>query len=135
MPVTEVGIPFAQWTDGQVAAVRLGALAAYVRDRRIPLEMCPTSNLQTGAAASVAEHPVTLLARLRFRVTLNTDNRLMSGTSMSREMSLLVDEAGWELADLRRVTVDAMKSAFLPYPERRDLIDRVILPGYARLSG
>lgn len=135
VPVTEVGTPFAAWTEEQVASVRLGRLASYVRDRRIPLEMCPSSNLQTGAAAGVAEHPVTLLERLRFRVTLNTDNRLMSGTSMTREMELLVREAGWELPDLRRVTVDAIKSAFLPYPRRRALIDEVILPGYARVAG
>nr|WP_269813130.1 adenosine deaminase [Ornithinimicrobium sediminis] len=135
VPVTEVGTPFAAWTDEQVASVRLGRLASYVRDRRIPLEMCPSSNLQTGAAAGVAEHPVTLLERLRFRVTLNTDNRLMSGTSMTREMELLVREAGWELPDLRRVTVDAIKSAFLPYPRRRAVIDEVILPGYARVAG
>ena len=69
---------------------RLGRLAAYVRDKRIPLELCPSSNVQTGAAASIAEHPIGLLRDLRFRVTVNTDNRLMSGTSMSREMALLV---------------------------------------------
>ena len=66
---------------------RLGRLAAYVRDKRIPLEMCPTSNVQTGAADSIAEHPIGLLTELRFRVTVNTDNRLMSGTSMTAEMT------------------------------------------------
>jgi adenosine deaminase len=116
----------------QVPDVALGRLAAYVRDRRIPLEMCPSSNVQTGAAPSIAAHPIGLLARLRFRVTLNTDNRLMSGTSMSREMRLMVQELGWGLDDLRWVTVNAMKSAFLPFDERLDLIDRVIKPGYAR---
>ncbi|GGL29436.1 adenosine deaminase [Phycicoccus endophyticus] len=117
--------------DGQA---RLGRLAAYVRDRRIPLEMCPSSNVQTGAAQSVATHPITLLKRLRFRVTVNTDNRLMSGTSMSREMQLLVDEAGWDLEDLRWVTVNAMKSAFLPFDERLELIEHVLKPGYAALG-
>ena len=67
-------------------SVELGRLAAYVRDKRIPLEMCPASNMQTGAAASIAEHPIGLLTRLRFRVTVNTDNRLMSQTSMTDEM-------------------------------------------------
>ena len=67
--------------------VELGRLAAYVRDKRIPLELCPSSNVQTGAAASIAEHPIGLLHDLRFRVTVNTDNRLMSGTSMSGEMA------------------------------------------------
>ena len=112
----------------------LGLLAAYVRDRRIPLEMCPSSNIQTGAAQSVAEHPITMLKDLRFRVTVNTDNRLMSGTSMTREMQLLVDEAGWSLEDLRWATINAMKSAFLPFDERLALIDHVVKPGYAALG-
>jgi adenosine deaminase len=114
--------------------VHLGRLAAYIRDRRIPLEMCPSSNLQTGAASSIAEHPITMLKDLRFRVTVNTDNRLMSGTSMTREMQLLVDEAGWTLEDLRWATINAMKSAFLPFDERLALIDHVIKPGYAALG-
>ncbi|GAA1152187.1 adenosine deaminase [Ornithinicoccus hortensis] len=130
VPVTEVETPYAEWTDDMLAAVRLGALAAYVRDRRIPLEMCPSSNLQTGAAPTIAAHPITLLDRLRFRVTLNTDNRLMSRTSMSGEMGLLVDRAGWELAHLRRVTVNALKSAFLPFDERLAIIEDVVKPAY-----
>jgi adenosine deaminase len=113
----------------------LGRLAAYVRDRRIPLEMCPSSNVQTGAADSVARHPISLLKELRFRVTVNTDNRLMSGTSMTREMQLLVAGAGWTFTDLRWVTINAMKSAFLPFDERLDLIERVIKPAYAALAG
>lgn len=112
------------------ADVRLGRLAAYVRDTRIPLEMCPSSNIQTGAASSVVAHPISLLKQLRFRVTINTDNRLMSGTSMSREMQLLVDEAGWTVADLRWVTINAMKSAFLPFDERLAIINDIIKPGY-----
>ncbi len=117
-----------------LGSVELGRLAGYVRDARIPLELCPSSNVQTGAAGSVAEHPITLLKRLRFRVTLNTDNRLMSGTSMSREMQQLVDEAGWTVDDLRQVTVNAMKSAFLPFDERVDLIEHTIDPGYPGLA-
>ncbi|MBK6888095.1 MAG: adenosine deaminase [Tetrasphaera sp.] len=112
----------------------LGRLAAYVRDARIPLEMCPTSNLQTGAAESVAAHPITLLKQLRFRVTINTDNRLMSNTTMGREMQQLVDQAGWTLADLRWATINAMKSAFLPFDERLAIIDGVVKPGYAALG-
>ncbi|MFQ6171931.1 adenosine deaminase [Oryzobacter sp. R7] len=119
-------------TDGGPAS--LGLLAAYVRDCRIPLEMCPSSNIQTGAAASVAEHPITVLKDLRFRVTVNTDNRLMSGTSMTREMQLLVDEAGWSIEDLRWTTINAMKSAFLPFDERLELIEHVVKPGYAALG-
>ncbi|MGC0333888.1 adenosine deaminase [Streptomyces sp. SAI-170] len=110
---------------------KLGRLAGWVRDRRIALEMCPTSNLQTGAATSIAEHPITALKDLGFRVTLNTDNRLVSGTTMTREMSLLVEQAGWGLEDLRTVTVNAVKSAFIPFDERKALIEDVVLPGYA----
>ncbi|MFF4535994.1 adenosine deaminase [Streptomyces aureus] len=109
---------------------KLGRLAGWVRDRRIALEMCPTSNLQTGAATSIAEHPITTLRDLGFRVTLNTDNRLVSGTTMTREMTLLVEEAGWGLEDLRTVTVNALKSAFIPFDERKALIEDVVLPGY-----
>jgi adenosine deaminase len=118
-----------------VEDVKLGRLAAYVRDKRIPLEMCPSSNVQTGAADSIAHHPIGLLSRLRFRVTVNTDNRLMSGTSMSREMGLLVSELGWSLDDLRWATINAMKSAFIPFDQRLAIIDDVIKPGYAALTG
>ena len=121
--------------DADPADIYLGLLAAYVRDRRIPLEMCPSSNIQTGAAESVALHPISLLKRLRFRVTVNTDNRLMSGTSMSHEMGLLVTEAGWTMDDLRWVTINAMKSAFLPFDERLAIIEDVVKPGYAALEG
>jgi adenosine deaminase len=121
-------------TVGEDGSVELGRLAAYVRDRRIPLEMCPASNLQTGAAASLAEHPIGLLTELRFRVTVNTDNRLMSGTSMTDEMWNLVQTFGYSLADLRWFTLNAMKSAFLPFDERLALIDEVIKPGYAELG-
>ncbi|MFB4194851.1 adenosine deaminase [Streptomyces carpaticus] len=118
--------------DGS-GAVRLGRLAAYVRDKRVPLEMCPTSNLQTGAASSYAEHPIGLLRRLRFRVTVNTDNRLMSGTSMSREFEHLVRAFRYSLDDLQWFTVNAMKSAFIPFDERLAMINEVIKPGYAAL--
>lgn len=117
-----------------VGDVELGRLAGYVRDKRIPLEMCPSSNLQTGAAESIRQHPITLLKDLRFRVTVNTDNRLMSGTSMTREMCLLAEQAGWSLEDLRWVTINALKSAFIPFDERLALIERVVKPGYAALG-
>ncbi|CAL9512552.1 adenosine deaminase [Streptomyces sp. enrichment culture] len=123
--------------DIQVAddgTVTLGRLAAYVRDKRIPLEMCPTSNLQTGAAASYAEHPIGLLRRLHFRATVNTDNRLMSGTSMSREFELLSETFGYTLDDMQWFTVNAMKSAFIPFDERLAMINEVIKPGYAELK-
>ncbi|MET8832720.1 adenosine deaminase [Micromonospora sp. NPDC004540] len=113
----------------------LGRLAAYVRDKRIPLELCPSSNVQTGAAASIADHPIGLLRDLRFRVTVNTDNRLMSGTSMSREMALLVEAFGYGWKELQWFTINAMKSAFIPFDERLKIIDEVIKPAYAKLIG
>ncbi|MGB7982758.1 MAG: adenosine deaminase [Candidatus Nanopelagicales bacterium] len=116
-------------------SVHLGRLASYIRDRRLPLEMCPSSNVQTGAAASIATHPIGLLRDLGFRVTVNTDNRLMSDTSMSREMHLLADAFGYGLADLQWLTINAMKSAFVHFDERLTLINEVIKPGYAALAG
>jgi len=111
----------------------LGRLAAYVRDKRIPLEMAPTSNVQTGAATSIAEHPIGLLTALKFRVTVNTDNRLMSGCSMSSEMTALSEAFGYDWNTLQWFTVKAMKSAFLPFAERLEIINRVIKPGYDAL--
>lgn len=114
---------------------RLGPLAQWVRDRRVPLELCPSSNLQTGIAATVAEHPVTRLKRLGFKVTVNTDNRLQSGTTLSRELTLLVQEAGWTLDDLQDVAVTAAAYAFVHHDDRDALIDTVIRPAYAAARG
>lgn len=110
---------------------RLGRLAHWVRDRRVALEVCPTSNVQTGGAVSVAKHPVTTLLRLGFAVTINTDNRLQSRTSLSRELHQLVTEAGWTLDDVRTVTLTAARHAFCHEDQRTELVDRVILPGHA----
>jgi adenosine deaminase len=120
---------------GGAAGARLGRLAAYVRDKRIPLELCPSSNVQTGAARSIVEHPIGLLHDLRFRVTVNTDNRLMSGTSMSREMTLLTEAFDYGWADLQWFTINAMKSAFIPFDERLAIINETIKPAYAKLLG
>lgn len=114
---------------------QLGRLAAYVRDKRIPLEMAPTSNVQTGAAKSIAEHPIGLLTQLGFRVTVNTDNRLMSGCTMTSEMTGLAEAFGYDWSDLRWFTINAMKSAFLPFDERLVLIENVIKPAYTALLG
>jgi adenosine deaminase len=114
--------------------VSLGRLAAYVRDRRIPLEMCPTSNVHTGAVPSLAEHPIGLLRRLRFRVTVNTDNRLMSGISLSSELAGLVETFDWSWRDINWLTINAMKSAFCPFDDRLALIDGRIKPGFAALA-
>jgi adenosine deaminase len=113
----------------------LGRLASYIRDRRIPLEMCPTSNVQTGAAASIASHPVGLLAALRFRVTVNTDNRLMSGVTLSSELAALAEAFGYGWRDLEWLTINAMKSAFAPFDERLAIINDVIKPGFAAVRG
>lgn len=115
--------------DGD-GAPQVGLLAAYVRDRRVPLEMCPSSNVQTGAVPAIGEHPIGLLRSLGFRVTVNTDNRLMSGTSMSREMFLLSQAFNYDLEDMAWLSINAMKSAFLPFPQRLELINEVIKPGY-----
>jgi adenosine deaminase len=112
-------------------AASLGRLAAYIRDRRIPLETCPTSNVHTGAARSIAEHPIGLLRRLSFRVTVNTDNRLMSGVSLSSEFQALAEAFGYGWADIQWLTINAMKSAFAPFDERLHLINTVIKPGFA----
>lgn len=118
---------------GPEGSEELGLLAAYIRDRRIPLELCPTSNVNTGVCASIAEHPIGLLRRLRFRVTVNTDNRLMSDTSMSKELRQLQEAFGWGLEDFEWLTTNAMKSAFAPFPERLRVINGLIKPRYALL--
>lgn len=110
----------------------LGPLAHWVRDRRVALEVAPTSNVHTGGAASIAAHPITRLLRLGFAVTVNTDNRLQSGTSMSAEFAALVEHADWDLADLRQVTLTAATQAFVHQDARTALIDEIITPGYAR---
>ena len=120
---------------GDDGSVQLGRLASYVRDRRIPLEMCPTSNLQTGAAPSLAEHPLGMLARMRFRVTVNTDNRLMGHCTLSSEFAALREVFGYGWADLQWFTVNAMKSSFLDFDERLEIINNQIKPGYATLMG
>jgi adenosine deaminase len=117
--------------DGGIA---LGRLASYVRDLRVPLELCPTSNVHTGAVASLAEHPIGLLRRLGFRVTINTDNRLMSGVSLSSEMARCAEVFGWGWADLRWLSINAMKSSFFEFDERLALINGVIKPGYDAMA-
>jgi adenosine deaminase len=114
-------------------AVKLGDLAQYVLDKRIPLEICLISNVHTGAAASLAEHPFKIFFQERFRVTLNTDNRLMSDTNMVKEFQAAADAFGLGIDDFEKITINAMKSAFIPYTERCQIIYEVIKPGYARI--
>jgi adenosine deaminase len=118
-------------SDGR--AVKLGDLAQYVLDKRIPLEICLISNVHTGAAPSLEQHPFKILYQEKFRVTLNTDNRLMSDTSMSKEFAAAATTFGLTMADFEKITINAMKSAFLPYGQRCDLIYNVIKPGYASI--
>src|SRR6266568_2369584 len=120
-------------SDGKV--VKLGPLAAYVRDKRIPLELCPSSNVDTGAVPTLAEHPIRHFIAQRFRVTVNTDNRLMSNVTLSDEFQRLSRVASLSLADVERLSINAMKSAFVGYDERVAIIYARIKPGYARLRG
>jgi adenosine deaminase len=119
------------FADGKVA--KLGDLAQYVLDKRIPLEICLLSNLHTGAARSLAEHPFKILYQEKFRVTLNTDNRLMSNTTMTKEFEAAADTFGLSMDDFEKLTINAMKSAFLPYDQRIDFIYKKIKPGYAKI--
>ncbi len=117
--------------DGR--AVKLGDLAQYVLDKRIPLEICLLSNVHTGATPSLAEHPFKTYYREKFRVTLNTDNRLMSDTTMTQEFEAAAETFGLSLDDFEKITINAMKSAFLPYKQRCEIIYSVIKPGYAKM--
>ncbi len=112
--------------------VQMGYLAQYVLDKRIPLEICLTSNVDTGAVKSLEEHPFAVYHKYKFRTTLNTDDRLMSNTTMTKEFKLAHEVFGLSLQDLEKVTINAMKSAFIPYKQRIDIIYNVIKPGYLK---
>ena len=110
----------------------MGYLAQYVLDKRIPLEICLTSNVDTGAADSIEQHPFGVYYRYNFRVTLNTDDRLMSDTTMTKEFVRACQAFTLGLDDLEKITINSMKSAFIPYNRRLQLIYDVIKPGYSR---
>jgi adenosine deaminase len=112
--------------------VKMGYLAQYVLDKRIPLEICLTSNVDTGAVADVKNHPFGVFYKYNFRVTLNTDDRLMSDTTMTKEFALAEKAFGLGLEDFEKLTLNAMKSAFQPYNGRIRVIYDVIKPGYAK---
>ncbi len=118
--------------DDPTEVENMGYLAQYVLDKRIPLELCLTSNVDTGAVKSVEEHPFGIYHRYKFRVTLNTDDRLMSNTNLTREYKLAADAFKLNLHDLEKLSLNAMKSAFVPYKKRIDLIYNVIKPGFQR---
>jgi adenosine deaminase len=128
------GVRIVEDIDFSATNPKLGRLSSYIRDRRIPLELCPTSNLQTGAAKDIASHPIGILAKLRFRVTINTDNRLMSRTSMTHEMVEVVNAFAWTFQDLQRVTINALKSSFIPFEERLAIIEEIVKPGYLAVA-
>ena len=113
--------------------IRVGGLAQYVLDHRIPLEICLSSNVHTGASPSLEEHPFPYFYRQGYRVTLNTDNRLMSDTSMTDEYLLAAEHYGLDLADLEKLSVNGMKSAFIHYDERCAIIYDRIKAGYAEI--
>ncbi|MBN8206953.1 adenosine deaminase [Microbacterium esteraromaticum] len=121
--------------EGDEVHVQFGDLARWVRDREIPLEMSPSSNVQTGAIArwgdEIADHPFDLLYQLGFSVTVNTDNRTMSGTTLTRELGLLVDAFGYDLDDLETFQFNAAAAAFLPVEEREELVE-MIAEGFER---
>jgi adenosine deaminase len=112
---------------------KFGSLAQFVRDKRIPLEMCLSSNIQTGAAPSLDEHPFGLYYRNNYRVCLCTDNRLMSNTTLSKEMELAAKHFNLTLRDLEKITINSMKSAFVNYDERIRIIYDVLKPRFAEI--
>jgi adenosine deaminase len=116
--------------DDPTEVVNMGYLAQYVLDKRIPLEICLTSNVDTGAVKRIEEHPFGIYHRYRFRVTLNTDDRLMSDTTLTKEYKLAADAFKLTFHDLEKLSINAMKSAFVPYKKRIDLIYNVIKPGF-----
>jgi adenosine deaminase len=113
----------------------LGPLATYIRDKRIPLELCPSSNVDTGAAPSLQAHPIRHFLAQRFRVTVNTDNRLMSNVTLSEEFRRLSEVLPLTLGEVERLSINAMKSAFVGYDERLAIIYDKIKPGFAKLRG
>ena len=117
--------------EGQV--IRLGTLAQYVLDKRIPIEVCLSSNVHTGAAPSLAEHPFRTYFDQGFRVTLNTDNRLMSRTSVTEEYALAVEHFGCSLAELEKLSINGIKSSFAHFEERLRMIYDRVKAGYAAL--
>ena len=122
------GIRIVDDIDGDGAP---GPLASYVRDRAIPLEQCPTSNVHIGAVSSISAHPVGPLLDLGFRVTVNTDNRLMSGTSLTKELHRGCAAFGWSWDDVRRLTLNAIEGVFLPADQRSEIVTGLIEPWYA----
>jgi adenosine deaminase len=118
--------------DGNVVA--FGDLAQYVLDKRIPLEICLLSNVHTGAVDKIENHPFGILFKEKFRVTINTDDRLMSDTTMTKEFLTAIEYFNLNLEDIEKITINSMKSAFIPYKERLHFIYNIIKPGYQAIK-
>ncbi len=117
--------------DATMTGMEAGPVAAFMRDQGIVLEVCPTSNTQTGVCDSIEDHPFNLLYELGFTLTVNTDNRLVSGTTMTRELEVLVDAFDFQLWQLLEFTTNALKAAFCDEDLRTALLNDVIYPGFA----
>jgi adenosine deaminase len=102
-----------------------GDLLHYISDHRIPLECCPSSNVQTGAVKDLSRHPLKLYYDLGLRVTVNTDNRLVTDTTVSRELWLCHSRMGMSLADIKSISIAGLKSSFLPFHVKQSLLRQV----------
>ncbi len=118
--------------DGNVAD--FGDLAQYILDKRIPLEICLLSNVHTGAVDKIENHPFGILFKEKFRVTINTDDRLMSDTTMTKEFMTAIKYFNLTLEDVEKITINSMKSAFIPYKDRLHFIYNVIKPGFQSMK-
>jgi adenosine deaminase len=119
--------------DSNGNVISFGELAQYVLDKRIPLEICLLSNVHTGAVDKIENHPFGILYKEKFRVTLNTDDRLMSDTTMTKEFLTAIQYFNLNFEDFEKITINSMKSAFIPYKERLHFIYNVIKPGYQKI--
>ena len=126
------------YLDGELVSAELGQVADWVHDRQIPLELSPSSNLQTGAieqwGTSMSDHPFNTLYELGFNVTVNTDNRLMSATTLTRELQLLTEAFDYDLDDLEQFEINAALGAFISIEEREELVERIAL-GFEQARG
>jgi len=109
-----------------VRLVEDGDLLNYVNDHRIPLECCPSSNVQTKAVKKMADHPIRLFYDLGLRVTVNTDNRMVTNTTVSREYQVLHDQLGFSIEEIKELIIMGFKSAFLPYAIKRAMLADVV---------
>jgi adenosine deaminase len=116
--------------DKEGNVVGFGELAQYILDKRIPLEICLQSNVHTGAIDRIENHPFGILFKEKFRVTINTDDRLMSNTTMTKEFLVAIEKFNLTLDDIEKITINSMKSSFIPYKERLNFIYTIVKPGY-----